>query len=74
MEKFYCLKCKKIFEAEGKKKEWRNSIYGYCWKKVAKCPVCGIECDEYRPNGPSTKKSNPENYPFPKCSCEACGN
>ena len=69
MEKFYCPKCKKIFEAEGKKKEWQDSIYGYCWKRTAKCPICGTECEEYRPSGPSTKKSSPKDYPFPKCAC-----
>jgi len=69
MEKFYCPKCKKIFEAEGKKKEWQDPIYGHCWKRTAKCPVCGTESDEYRPTGPSTKKSNLKDYPFPKCAC-----
>jgi hypothetical protein len=69
MDKFYCPKCDKIFEAEGKKKEWQDSIYGYCWKRTAKCPICGTECEEYRPSGPSTKKSSPKDYPFPKCAC-----
>jgi primosomal protein N' len=56
MEKFYCPKCNKIFTAEGEKKEWQSSIFGYCWKLVAKCPDCGTECDEWRPKGPSGEK------------------
>ncbi len=48
MEKYYCPKCQKIFEAEGKKKEWEDKIYGRLWKKVANCPYCQEECDEYR--------------------------
>lgn len=26
MEKFYCEKCQKIFEAEGEKQEWQSSV------------------------------------------------
>jgi len=69
MDKFYCPKCKKIFEAEGEKKEWQDPIYGYCFKRTAKCPVCKTESDEYRSEGPSLKKSGEINYPFPKCAC-----
>jgi hypothetical protein len=57
MEKFYCPKCNKIFEAEGEKKEWQSSVFGYCFKLVAKCPECGTECNEWRPKGPSGKES-----------------
>ncbi len=69
MDKFYCSNCKKIFEAEGEKKEWQDSIYGYCWKIVAKCPTCGRECDEYRPSFSSKKK---EVLP-PPSGCRLCG-
>jgi hypothetical protein len=48
MEKFYCENCKKIFEAEGTKKEWESPIFGKCWKLVGICPECGKECDEWR--------------------------
>lgn len=56
MEKFYCENCQKIFEAEGKKKEWESSLFGKCWKLVAKCPNCKKECEEYRPQ--RSKKSD----------------
>lgn len=49
MEKFYCENCQKIFEAEGEKKEWQSSVFGKCWKLIAKCPNCKKECEEYRP-------------------------
>jgi len=49
MEKFYCPKCYKIFEA--------SSVFGYCFKLVAKCPNCDTECNEWRPKGPSGKES-----------------
>jgi len=66
MEKFYCPKCDKIFEAEGKKKGWQSSLFGYCWKLVAKCPNCDKECDEWRPKGSSDKESG--NYCGGTCS------
>jgi len=56
MEKFYCPKCNKIFEAEGQKKEWQSSVFGHCFKLVAKCPDCKAECSEWRAGGPSSKK------------------
>ena len=69
MEKFYCPKCKRVFEAGGEKKKWQDPIYGPCWKRTAKCPVCKAESDKYRPVSSSTKKSN-QNHPFPRCTCE----
>ena len=71
MEKFYCPKCDEIFDAEGKKKEWQDSIYGYCWKLVAKCPDCGAECEEWRPKGSSGKEGG--NCSGGTCSiCSGC--
>mgnify|MGYP001773293252 CR=1 FL=1 len=64
MEKFYCPDCQKIFEAEGKKKEWQSSVFGPCWKIFAQCPVCHKECQEYRPSG-LTQKGN-------SCSGKTC--
>jgi hypothetical protein len=70
MEKFYCPKCDKIFEAEGEKKEWQSPVFGYCFKLVAKCPECGIECNEWRPKGPSGKEGG---SCFGTCStCPGC--
>jgi hypothetical protein len=72
MEKFYCPKCNKIFEAEGEKKEWQSSVFGYCFKLVAKCPECGAECNEWRPKGPSRKGSG--SCSGGSCSiCSGCG-
>jgi len=48
MDKFYCQKCQKTFEARGEKREWQSSLYGVCWKKVAKCPFCGSEAEEIK--------------------------
>jgi len=48
MDKFYCEKCKKVFEAQGIKEEYTSPIYGPCWKRVSQCPDCGSKCDEYR--------------------------
>ena len=71
MEKFYCPKCNKIFEAEGEKKEWQSSVFGYCFKLVAKCPECGAECNEWRPKGPSGKEGG--NCSGGTCSiCSGC--
>ena len=72
MEKFYCPKCDKIFEAEGEKREWQSSVFGYCFKLVAKCPECGAECNEWRPKGPSEKEGG-NNCSGGTCSiCSGC--
>jgi|YNPMSStandDraft_1061717.scaffolds.fasta_scaffold23070_2 hypothetical protein len=66
MEKFYCSHCQKIFEAEGEKIFWEDKIYGKCFKKIAYCPDCQKECEEYRVNKNSRSCSN-------KCSnCPGC--
>ena len=68
MEKFYCQKCQKTFEAEGEKRIWQSSVYGFCWKKVAKCPFCGSEAEE-------VKKIKKSKVVCCGCSgsCEVCG-
>ncbi|MFN3302048.1 MAG: hypothetical protein ACK413_03425 [Patescibacteria group bacterium] len=66
MDKFYCPKCKKIFEAEGEKREWQDPVYGSCWKMIARCPICGNKCDEYRPSVSPSKKKGPF---LPSCGC-----
>lgn len=60
MEKFECKKCHKIFEAEGKKIERNNAIYGKTWKWEAQCS-CGELCDQYiapKAKKKVTKRSN----------------
>ena len=59
-EKYWCASCKKIFEAKGKKKEWKDPIYGPCLKFVAKCPLCKTECDEYRDPNAQKKQASPQ--------------
>ena len=71
-EKFWCASCKKIFEAKGKKKEWKDPIYGPCLKFIAACPECKVECDEYRdPNAQKKSSASPEMSCGGNChSCE----
>jgi len=57
MDKFYCEKCQRIFEAMGVKKEYTSPIYGPCWKYVAQCPQCGAKCDEHRQMSSGRKNS-----------------
>lgn len=68
MEKYYCPYCQKIFEAEGEKREWEDKIYGPCWKKIAICPNCHNECEEYRVKKNISKEEK-------NCSgnCSCCG-
>ncbi|MBC7074404.1 hypothetical protein H5T58_03445 [Candidatus Parcubacteria bacterium] len=68
MEKFYCENCQKVFEAEGEKKEWESSIFGKCWKLVAKCPSCKKECNEWRPGAFGSSKSCGGSCPL----CSGC--
>ncbi len=67
MNKFYCENCNKIFEAEGEKREWESAIYGYCFKRIAQCPTCKSECQEYHISWSFSTKSSR------KPSCGACG-
>ena len=45
---FECITCNQTFEGEGNKKEWHDPYFGYCWKKVMECPICGQESEEYK--------------------------
>jgi hypothetical protein len=48
MSTFYCSDCKITFEDnQGLKKEYRDYI-GMCWKYIAYCPQCNVECSEKR--------------------------
>lgn len=62
MNKFYCSGCQNIFEAEGRKIEYTNPVYGPCWERKATCPKCGNECDEYRQKSLSKKNFNFDSY------------
>ena len=57
MDKFYCQNCQKVFKAQGIKQDYTSPIYGPCWKRIAKCPDCGAECDEFRQTISTKKKS-----------------
>ena len=46
--KFKCYTCEVVFEAEGRKKEYMDPMYGPCSKVVADCTECGGEAIEYR--------------------------
>lgn len=46
METYRCKACDETFETEGDIWEYTDPIYGPCWKRVARCPSCGAECDE----------------------------
>ena len=43
---FFCEQCNYKFEHEGVKKEWDDTMYGKCWKRIAYCPQCKKECGE----------------------------
>lgn len=60
--KFYCQNCQKSFEAEGKKVDYFNPIYGPCWKRKALCLTCGNECDEHTQINSSKKNIDFDNY------------
>lgn len=60
--KFYCQKCQEIFETEGVKLEYKDPIYGPCWKRVADCPDCGSKCDEFRQKSSSKKSFDFDSY------------
>lgn len=45
-KKYYCRKCKLVFESKGKKIQYESSIYGLCESYRANCPECSKECQE----------------------------
>ncbi len=67
--KFKCDNCFSVFESEGKKKEWNDPIYGYCWKYIATCPECNEESVEYKKPKPAKKESSAG---FTPQSCNGC--
>jgi hypothetical protein len=70
-EKFWCISCKKIFEAKGNKKEWTDPIYGPCLKFVDPCPVCKEECSEYRDPNAQKKQSSSQGMACDH-NCHSC--
>lgn len=60
--KFYCQNCQSIFETEGRKIEYQDSIYGHCWRRVANCPTCNIECGEHSQKSSSKKSVDFDSY------------
>ncbi len=51
MTKFKCNKCNHIFNAKGVKQESIHPIYGPTFKRVAYCPKCKSEAEEYISRG-----------------------
>jgi len=68
---FFCKNCKKIFEAEGIKKEYTDPVFGPCSSFHAFCPDCNAECSEYiKPK--RIKISSSSNIPSSGCSGPCC--
>lgn len=65
--KFKCTSCSRIFEADGIKKEWKDPIYGPCFKYVAACPSCKGEGTEYRP--PKVQNATSHEPHHSGCGC-----
>ena len=57
MSKFYCTRCDKEFETTNiSKKEFRDPVFGSCWKYVSYCPICGLESEEKKERKVRAKK------------------
>ncbi len=69
MSTFYCEGCKLTFENnQGLKKEYKDFIYGPCWKYIAYCPECNQECSQKPAPKPGKAKSDLSN----ECSSGGC--
>lgn len=67
--RFKCNCTGNIFEAEGRKVEWTDPVYGASFKYVAPCPSCGKDLNEYRaPKG----KEKQQSFSAPACGA-GCG-
>lgn len=67
--KFYCQNCDYFFEEEGEKIEYQDKIYGHCWKRIAYCPKCKTQCDQYQPKTSPKKTKSPEFGSDGGCGC-----
>ncbi|MFH0895802.1 MAG: hypothetical protein V2A54_15310 [Bacteroidota bacterium] len=61
---FFCSSCNLKFETEGNKVEYRDPIYGPCFKYTAECPHCKEQVGEFR------EKKVAKNTPV--SSCQSC--
>lgn len=76
MYKFICRDCNLIFENDTRTKmEYKDPIYGNCWKYIALCPQCGQECSEKSdPNPAKAKKNVSMDCGFSGCRGNSCQN
>jgi hypothetical protein len=59
MNSFHCEDCNITFEDhQGLKKEYRDHIYGPCWKYIAYCPQCKQESSQKRVPNPGKAKTD----------------
>jgi hypothetical protein len=63
---FKCNDCDLTFEAKGKKEEWKDPVFGFCWRYVSACPECNEDVGEYRPPKPQKDCCKEGN-------CSSCG-
>lgn len=73
---FFCQHCHLNFDSKGKIIKWDSPIYGKCRKRIALCPECRQEVEEYRSarkskNG-SSKTEADSNYASGSCSTGTC--
>lgn len=71
MIQFKCDGCGNQFDTHGKVLEYNSPVYGPCSKKVADCPKCGSQSDEYR--APKMSKSKSASYQEAMPSMGGCG-
>ncbi len=73
MSIFYCKNCNRDFEiTDPQKKEYKDPVYGYCWKYIAFCPGCEAECSE-KPTPKPGKKEQSSSGEFPPGCCPGSG-
>ena len=71
---FVCTDCRKQFNAEGIKNEYRDPVYGPCIIYTTVCPFCGGEGREYSPNSSGDDNDNGMGSSCPSGGCcPGCG-
>lgn len=71
MGTFFCEPCKITFEDnQGLKKEYKDYIYGPCWKYIAYCPECKQESSEKRVPKPGKSKQETPPAACAKGGCQ----
>ena len=69
---FFCEHCQKSFQAQGKREEWYDAVFGNSWKLVAECPQCRSSSNELKDKLTGSSSSDSSEMAPSSCAAGAC--